>query len=134
MTSVLVVEDDRAARDMFRTALLSAGFDVVAVSDGVDALRAMEADLPGAVVLDLNLPRKGGREVLAEIKRDPKLKCIPVVILTTSEAEQDIADSYQQHANCYIVKPVDLDQFIGVVRTIEGFWLQIVKLPPYEEE
>jgi CheY-like chemotaxis protein len=88
---------------------------------------------PDLILLDLNLPRKGGREVLAEIKADPKLKCIPVVILTTSQADQDIAESYNQHANCYIVKPVDLDHFIGVVRSIEGFWLQIVKLPPGEE-
>jgi CheY-like chemotaxis protein len=85
---------------------------------------------PDIILLDLNLPRKDGREVLAEIKADPDLKRIPVVVLTTSEAESDLLQSYNLHANCYIVKPVDLDQFIDVVKTIEGFWLQIVKLPP----
>jgi CheY-like chemotaxis protein len=88
------------------------------------------ASRPDIIVLDLNLPRKDGREVLAEIKSDPDLKRIPVVILTTSQAESDLLQSYNLHANCYIVKPVDLDHFVEVVKTIEGFWLQIVKLPP----
>lgn len=79
---------------------------------------------------DLNLPRKGGREVLAEIKEDPDLKRIPVVVLTTSQAEADIIKAYNLHANCYINKPVDLDQFLSVVKSIEDFWLAIVKLPP----
>lgn len=85
---------------------------------------------PDIILLDLNLPRKDGREVLASIKTDPNLRRIPVVILTTSQAETDLVQSYDLHANCYIVKPVDLDQFIAVVKAIEGFWLQIVKLPP----
>jgi two-component system response regulator len=80
-------------------------------------------------LLDLNLPKKSGREVLEEIKRDPKLKTIPVVILTTSAAEEDVLRSYQLHANCYITKPVDLDQFIKVVKNIDNFWLAIVNLP-----
>jgi len=84
------------------------------------------------ILLDLNLPKMGGREVLAEIKNDPDLRRIPVVVLTTSAAEQDIVESYNLHANCYVKKPVDLDAFIQVVRSIDNFWLAIVKLPPTE--
>ena len=84
---------------------------------------------PDLILLDLNLPVKDGREVLAEIKADPNLKRIPVVILTTSKAEEDILKTYNLHANCYITKPVDLEQFVTVVRYIEDFWLAIVKLP-----
>jgi CheY-like chemotaxis protein len=87
------------------------------------------APRPDLILLDLNLPKKDGREVLAEIKTDPVLRRIPVVILTTSQAEQDILKSYDLHANCYISKPVDLDAFVEVVRSIEGFWLAIVRLP-----
>jgi two-component system, chemotaxis family, response regulator Rcp1 len=107
------------------------------VKDGVEAmayLRRREpytvASKPDLILLDLNLPRKDGREVLAEIKSDPELKRIPVVILTTSRAETDVLKTYDLHANCYIVKPVDLDQFIGVIRSIEHFWLAAVTLPP----
>ena len=82
------------------------------------------------ILLDLNLPKKDGREVLAEIKQDPELKRIPVVILTSSEAEQDILKTYNLHANCYITKPVDLERFITVVKSIETFWFTVVKLPP----
>lgn len=85
---------------------------------------------PDLVLLDLNLPKKSGREVLAEIKEDPDLRRIPVVILTVSQAEQDIVKSYNLHANCYITKPVDLDQFLEVVKAIENFWLTVVMLPP----
>ena len=85
---------------------------------------------PDLILLDLNLPKKDGREVLAEIKSDDDLKRIPVVILTTSKAEEDILSSYNLHANCYITKPIDLHQFVRVVRAIEDFWLTIVKLPP----
>ncbi len=84
---------------------------------------------PDLILLDLNLPKKDGREVLAEVKRDPELKRIPIVILTTSAAEQDVLKSYNLHVNCYITKPVDLDQFAIVVKAIENFWLTIVKLP-----
>ena len=96
--------------------------------------RFASAPRPDIILLDLNLPRKDGREVLAEIKADSDLKRIPVVILTTSQAESDLIQTYDLHANCYIVKPVDLDQFINVVKTIEGFWLQVVKLPPNGED
>ena len=89
-----------------------------------------DAPRPDIILLDLNLPRKDGREVLAEIKEDADLKHIPVVILTTSENENDLIQSYSLHANCYICKPVDLENFLEVVRRIEGFWLEIVKLPP----
>lgn len=85
---------------------------------------------PDVVLLDLNLPKKDGREVLAEIKSDDRLKSIPVVILTTSSADEDIIKTYNLHANCYITKPVDLDRFIEVMKSIDNFWLGIVKLPP----
>jgi len=104
--------------------------------DGAEALAFLrregedaQATRPDLILLDLNLPKMDGRGVLAEIKQDPNLKRIPVVILTTSKAEQDILKSYELHANCYITKPMDLDQFITVVKSIEAFWLTVVKLP-----
>jgi CheY-like chemotaxis protein len=87
---------------------------------------------PDLILLDLNLPRKDGREVLAEIKAEPALKTIPVVVLTTSRAEQDVLRSYELQANCFVTKPVNLDQFIGVVKSIEDFWLTVVRLPDLE--
>jgi len=105
--------------------------------DGVEAMAYLHREgiyadkpRPDLVLLDLNLPRKDGREVLAEIKADPDLKAIPVVILTTSKAECDIVKTYDLHANCYIIKPINLEQFIEVVRAIENFWLSVVMLPP----
>lgn len=105
--------------------------------DGVEALAFLRREGPHAaaprpdlILLDLNMPKKDGREVLAEIKNDDSLRRIPVVILTTSQAEQDIVKSYDLHANCYITKPVDFDQFISVVQSVEDFWLTMVKLPP----
>jgi CheY-like chemotaxis protein len=104
--------------------------------DGVEALAMLRregrhADFvrPGLILLDLNLPRKDGREVLQDLKQDPALRTIPVVVLTTSQAEPDVLHSYELQANCYITKPVDLEQFITVVKSIEGFWLTIVTLP-----
>jgi chemotaxis family two-component system response regulator Rcp1 len=104
--------------------------------DGVEALAFLRKEReysnavrPDLILLDLNLPRKDGREVLADIKADPDLKTIPVVVLTTSRAEQDVLHSYQLQANCYITKPVDLEQFIHVVKSIEDFWLTVVTLP-----
>lgn len=106
------------------------------VSDGVEAIDFLrqkgpyaDAPMPDLVLLDLNLPRKDGREVLAEIKADEGLKRIPVVVLTTSKAEEDIHRAYGLHANCYITKPVDFDQFANVVKAIENFWFTIVSLP-----
>lgn len=110
------------------------------VGDGVDALAYLRREGPYAsaarpdlILLDLNLPRMDGRDVLAQIKADPDLRQIPVVVLTTSAAEQDILRAYELSGNCYITKPVDLDQFFEVVRSIETFWLYIVKLPPRKD-
>lgn len=107
------------------------------VKDGEEALfflrregKYADASKPDLILLDLNLPKKDGREILEIIKSDDEFKRIPVIVLTTSSTEEDILRSYNLHANCYITKPVDLDQFIAVVRTIEEFWLSIVKLPP----
>ncbi len=107
--------------------------------DGVEALSFLrregphgKAARPDLILLDLNLPKKDGREVLAEIKDDSSLRRIPVVVLTTSKAEEDILRTYDLHANCYITKPVDLEQFISVVRSIDDFWLSVVRLPSVE--
>ncbi len=108
--------------------------------DGVEALEFLrregkhaKAPHPDIILLDLNLPKKDGREVLSEIKSDDQLKHIPVVILTTSKAEEDVLRSYKLHANCYITKPVDLGKFIVVVQSIDRFWLTVVTLPPAKE-
>jgi chemotaxis family two-component system response regulator Rcp1 len=105
--------------------------------DGIEALRFLrregthsDAPRPDMILLDLNLPRKDGREVLAEIKSDASLRRIPVVVLTTSQDEEDILRTYDLHANCYITKPLDFDQFMHVVRSVEDFWLSVVKFPP----
>jgi chemotaxis family two-component system response regulator Rcp1 len=105
--------------------------------DGVEALEFLRregkhanAPRPDIILLDLNLPKKDGREVLAVIKRDAELKQIPVVVLTTSKAEEDVLKSYELHANCYVTKPVDLEKFIQVVQSIDRFWLTVVTLPP----
>ena len=106
------------------------------VEDGVEAMEFLKrsgkyakASRPDLIMLDLNLPRKDGREVLAEIKNDPDLKVIPIIVLTTSHSDRDILQSYQLNANCYITKPVDFTQFIDVVKSIEKFWLSVVTLP-----
>jgi len=108
--------------------------------DGVEALAYLKKignfknePTPDLILLDLNLPKKDGRELLAEIKEDKHFKHIPVVVLTTSKAEADIIKSYESHANCYITKPVDMNQFIKIVQSIEFFWFSIVKLPPNED-
>jgi CheY-like chemotaxis protein len=107
------------------------------VEDGMEALAYLRQEgkyagvpRPDLILLDLNLPKMSGQEVLAEIKADPDLRRIPVVILTVSKAEQDVLKTYNLHANCYITKPVDLDQFLEVVKSIENFWLTVVMLPP----
>jgi chemotaxis family two-component system response regulator Rcp1 len=138
---ILLVEDNpgdvRLAVEALRDAKVRNQLHVV--QDGVEAMSFLRQDgqyvglpRPDLVLLDLNLPRKDGREVLAEIKQDADLKRIPVVILTSSAAEQDILHAYNLHANCYITKPLDLDQFLKVVRSIEDFWLMVVRLPPAE--
>lgn len=106
------------------------------VKDGVEAMDFLHrrgayagAPLPDLILLDLNMPRKDGREVLKEIKDDPRLRLVPVVVLTTSAAERDLVQTYDSHANAYVMKPIDLDRFIEVVQAIESFWFTIVKLP-----
>jgi chemotaxis family two-component system response regulator Rcp1 len=135
---VLLVEDSpgdvRLTREAFKDAKVHINLHVA--SDGAEAMAFLgregkhsNAPRPDLILLDLNLPKKDGREVLAELKESPTLKCIPVVILTTSASETDIQGSYQRHANCYITKPVDLEGFLKVVRSIDNFWLSVVKLP-----
>ncbi|MBM0104679.1 response regulator [Steroidobacter sp. S1-65] len=137
---ILLVEDNpgdaRLTLEAFKEGKVINNVHVV--RDGVEALaylrregRYREVRQPDLVLLDLNLPRKDGREVLAEIKADQHLRQIPVVVLTTSTAEEDIARAYSSHANCYISKPVDLEQFLRVAHSIESFWLNFVKLPPH---
>ncbi len=135
---ILLVEDNPGDVRLTKEALKDAKIlnNLSVAGDGVEALSFLrrcgqycEAPRPDLILLDLNLPKMSGQEVLAEIKSDNALKRIPVVILTSSSAEQDIMKSYNLHANCYITKPVDLDQFIEVVKSIEHFWLRIVKLP-----
>lgn len=135
---ILLVEDNPGDVRLTIEALKEAKVinKLTVVKDGMEALSLLRrqgqhahAARPDLILLDLNLPRKDGREVLAEIKADDNLKRIPVVILTTSQDEQDVLKSYNLYANCYITKPVDLDQFITVVKSIEDFWLGIVVLP-----
>lgn len=135
---ILLVEDNPADVRLTREALKEAKVrnQLHVVEDGVAAMEFLnrqgeyaDAPRPDLILLDLNLPKKDGREVLEEIKQDDALKRIPVVVLTTSQAEEDIVKTYNLHANCYVTKPVDLDQFITIVRSIEDFWLTIVKLP-----
>ena len=136
---VLLVDDNpgdvRLTQEAFKDAKVHLEMHVA--YDGVEAMeflqrqgRHADSPRPDLILLDLNLPRKDGREVLAEVKSDPALKMIPVVILTTSASDVDIERSYLLHANCYISKPVDLDGFLTVVRSIDNFWLSVVKLPP----
>ncbi len=135
---ILLVEDSEGDARLAQEALKEAKVvnTLHRVEDGEEAMKFLRrkgkyanAPRPHVILLDLNLPKKDGREVLAEIKQDESLRRIPVVILTASEAEVDIVKSYDLHANCYITKPIDLDQFLRVVKAIEGFWLTIVKLP-----
>jgi two-component system, chemotaxis family, response regulator Rcp1 len=135
---VLLVEDSpgdvRLTREAFKDAKVHINLNVA--SDGAEAMdflnrKGKHSDVPrpDLILLDLNLPKKDGREVLDEIKQSPVLKSIPVVILTTSASDEDILRSYRLHANCYITKPVGLDGFLEVVRSIDTFWLSVVKLP-----
>ncbi len=135
---ILLVEDNpgdvRLTQEALREAKVRNNLQVV--QDGEAALNFLyrkdgfsDAPRPDIILLDLNLPKKNGQEVLAEIKADPCLRRIPVVILTTSKAEEDILKSYDLHANCYVTKPVDFEQFIRVIKSIQEFWLTVVKLP-----
>ena len=135
---ILLVEDNPGDVLLTKEALKEGrvSYTLSVVGDGVEALAFLRrlgeygaARRPDIILLDLNLPKKSGREVLQELKDDPELKRIPVVVLTTSNAERDVLGMYDLHANCYITKPVDLDQFIRVIQSIEQFWLAIVTLP-----
>lgn len=140
---ILLVEDNPADVRLTKEALVNGKVkhDLRVVSDGVEALAFLrhqgpfrKAPTPDLILLDLNLPLKDGRQVLAEIKSDPDLMRIPVIILTTSQAEEDILEAYNLYANGYIVKPVDLEQFFGVIRHIKEFWMSIVALPPNDSK
>jgi CheY-like chemotaxis protein len=138
MIEILLVDDDPGDVRLTVEALKQTKMHINLsfARDGIEALAVLRhqgkfsaAPCPDIILLDLNMPRKDGREVLREIKEDPKLKHIPVVVLTTSAAEEDIMRSYNLHANCYVTKPVDLQQFMKVVASIESFWFTVVKLP-----
>ncbi|MCP3705569.1 response regulator [Paraburkholderia sp. CNPSo 3274] len=138
MFHILMVEDSPTDVMMTREALdyYKVLNPLHIAEDGVEAIEFLKregkhatAPRPGLIILDLNLPRKSGQEVLQELKTDPELKNIPVVVLTTSKAEEDVAKSYGLHANCYITKPVDFEKFVEVVRSINDFWLGVVTLP-----
>lgn len=138
MIKVLLVEDSKAdARlilEVFKDEKIAV--DVTVVKDGEEAMDYLrtngdrESTKPDLILLDLNLPRKDGREVLAEIKSDQDLKSIPVVILTTSQSEEDILRSYDLQASCYVTKPIDLDRFIGIIKSLDNFWFSAVRFPP----
>jgi len=136
---VLLIEDSAADARLTKEALKEEKMHINlnVASDGVEAMMFLRREgkfvtalRPDLILLDLNLPKKDGREVLKEIKNDDNLKSIPVVILTISKAEEDVFKTYNLHANCFITKPIDLDQFSKVVKSIKDFWLTVVKLPP----
>jgi len=140
---ILLVEDDPGDARLTMEALKQAKVlnHLSVVDDGSKAMAFLrrqgdyaQAPFPDLILLDLNLPRKDGRAVLAEIKADPDLKRIPVIVLTTSEDERDVLHAYNSYANCYITKPVDLKQFLSAVESVETFWLSVVKLPPNNDK
>jgi CheY-like chemotaxis protein len=137
--TLLLVEDNEGDVRLTREALKEGKVTnaLLVARDGVEALALLRregkyegAPRPDLILLDLNLPRMDGKQVLAALKADPDLKRIPVVVLTTSTAEEDILRTYNLHANCYVTKPVDFEKFVSVVRTIDAFWLTVVRLPP----
>lgn len=138
VVNILLVEDNpadaRLIEEVFKDTNVNNRIHVA--KDGVEAMDFLnkeneysDAPKPDIILLDLNLPRKDGREVLREVKSDENLKSIPIVILTTSSAKEDVIKTYRNHANCYITKPVDFDQFLKVINAIEDFWLKVVRLP-----
>lgn len=139
---ILIVEDNPGDARLIREVLNDnkSYNSLHIVNDGVEAMHFLhntgiysDAPRPDIIILDLNLPRKDGREVLAELKAEEELMHIPVVIMTISQAEEDILKTYKLHANCYIAKPIDLNEFIKVIKSIEDFWFSIVRLPPKNE-
>lgn len=143
IVDILLVEDNPADVRLTQEAMKESKIlnRLNVVTDGVEALAYLRKEgkyeqtmRPDLILLDLNLPKKDGREVLAEIKSDDLFKSIPVVILTTSKAEQDILKTYDLHANCFVTKPVELEQFIAVIKSIQEFWISIVKLPPNHDK
>jgi two-component system, chemotaxis family, response regulator Rcp1 len=135
---ILIVEDNPADARLVREVMRDSKVlnEIHWVPDGVEALAFLrgqgkyaDAPRPNLIFLDLNMPRKDGREVLAEVKADERLKRIPIVVMTSSQAEEDVARAYDQHANCYVRKPIDFDQFHLVVKTLENFWFATVELP-----
>jgi len=135
---ILLVEDNpadiRLIKEVFKDT--NSNNEIYVVKDGVDALNFLnkkagfgDAPKPDIILLDLNLPRKDGREVLKEIKENDNFKYIPIVVLTTSSSKEDVIKTYGNHANCYITKPVDFDRFLKVIRSIEDFWLKMIELP-----
>ena len=140
LVDILLVEDDEGDVLLTKRAFASGKIynSLSVAKDGVEALAFLRqegeytaAPRPDLILLDLNMPRMDGREALAKIKQDENLRSIPVVVLTTSDSEQDVLKSYDLQASCYITKPVDLKQFVGVVRTLKDFWFSVVKLPPH---
>lgn len=138
---ILLVEDNPGDVRLTKEALQDAKVlnEIYVARDGIEAIKFLHKEgsfahvrLPDLILLDLNLPKKDGREVLAEIKEDQKLKHIPVVVLTSSKADEDIIRSYNLHANAYVTKPVDLNQFVRIIHALEEFWFTVVKLPPKE--
>ncbi len=134
---ILLVEDNpgdvRLTQEAFREGKIENTLTVV--GDGDAAMELLRGRVergeshPGLILLDLNLPRKDGRQVLAELKSDPKLKLIPVVVLTSSAAERDVIESYERNVNAYVTKPIDIEEFLAAIRALEGFWLSVVRLP-----
>ncbi len=137
--NILLVEDNPGDVLLTREAFREGSYfpQLSVVEDGEEALQFLRragqyanAERPDLILLDLNLPRKDGRELLAEVKQDPELRQIPIIVLTTSEAEQDVRRAYKLHANCYLTKPLEMDAFMKKVRSVEDFWLSVVRLPP----
>ena len=136
---ILLVEDNPGDVLLTKEAFREGNYfpHLSVVEDGEEALlflrkqgRHKHAPRPDIILLDLNLPKKDGRELLAEVKEDAELRHIPVIVLTTSNAEQDVARAYRLHANCYLTKPIEMDDFMRKVRSVEDFWLNVVRLPP----
>lgn len=136
---ILLIEDNSGDNKLTTEVFMKAAVPnkVHVVTNGADAMKFLKQDgkfqesvRPNIIFLDLNIPKKDGREILKEIKADPDLKYIPIIVLTTSESEQDIKNTYEHYANAYITKPIDLDEFIKVIKSIEEYWLKTVELPP----